>query len=725
MAAEARQAATVAAASEDTLRAALEKLKEEHTSAAELASANAEKLQQSISDLERQRDMLINNLESEKHQLQSRIDELMEQQKSRAETVEQDGQRLEDEVQNLQNELRESQRKLAEEQEKAEESSRRSQSSQTAAIESAKGREDELQATIARLTEELEALSKSSDAKAKDSESQIVSLSADLEGVRQRLADREEKQAEYDADLKRAKMAIEESHAADIASWQAKHQALQQQVSEYEERLKQMEEQQESLVQAHNIALDTSESERMDVSQRLTAALHEHSQRIEKIHREHGAASDQLKAELEKAKAVEAATEPVTVAADVEERVKDEVQSLKDQHASDLAASEKQYADQIESLKSSHFRELQSIRNQANQSGSELTSLRQALKSKDDQIKSLKEQVDSMSEALNSRPYPLPPASPNLDHDHLDALAQKHELELSRAREKARKYELVSHEAQRKAHQLSKDVIDLQEQIAKLNTLVLLERDKAAKAMAEVFEMTMATPFAQGLKEQRSPGNEVNKRIPLLSPDALSPKSAMPLDLPEPSRLPQLSPSLQPLPPRRPSTSSRRGHGRSVSHAPTVHENVPAGSRSDFPSPIRPVSPYDRSAPLYHVTEATPDLQSDLPQFTSPFHNPSPFDGYAPTINVSHNDSVASSKISPKAKHARRQSLQMLQARIEDELGEDVLRPQPSAATSPQSGHLHSHYGLDAGTIHRLSKRASVGDELIWCAQCKGDLIII
>lgn len=66
-----------------------------------------------------------------------------------------------------------------------------------------------------------------------------------------------------------------------------------------------------------------------------------------------------------------------------------------------------------------------------------------------------------------------------------------------------------------------------------------------------------------------------------------------------------------------------------------------------------------------------------------------------------------------------------IQARIEDELGEDVLRPQSSTTTSLQSAHLHSHYGLDPGTIHRLSKRASVGDELIWCAQCKGDLIII
>jgi hypothetical protein len=39
--------------------------------------------------------------------------------------------------------------------------------------------------------------------------------------------------------------------------------------------------------------------------------------------------------------------------------------------------------------------------------------------------------------------------------------------------------------------------------------------------------------------------------------------------------------------------------------------------------------------------------------------------------------------------------------------------------------HLHTHYGLDAGTVLRLSKRASIGEECIFCGNCKGDLIII
>jgi len=75
--------------------------------------------------------------------------------------------------------------------------------------------------------------------------------------------------------------------------------------------------------------------------------------------------------------------------------------------------------------------------------------------------------------------------------------------------------------------------------------------------------------------------------------------------------------------------------------------------------------------------------------------------------------------------------VEILQARIEDEMGFDVLAPPPpKKATSPDlSGSpeqgLHVHYGLDPGTISRLSKRASVGDELIWCSACKGDLIII
>lgn len=60
-------------------------------------------------------------------------------------------------------------------------------------------------------------------------------------------------------------------------------------------------------------------------------------------------------------------------------------------------------------------------------------------------------------------------------------------------------------------------------------------------------------------------------------------------------------------------------------------------------------------------------------------------------------------------------------------MGQEVLQPTVMHnlhAPNVPAG-LHAHYGLDAGTIQRLSKRASVGDELIWCAQCKGDLIII
>lgn len=67
---------------------------------------------------------------------------------------------------------------------------------------------------------------------------------------------------------------------------------------------------------------------------------------------------------------------------------------------------------------------------------------------------------------------------------------------------------------------------------------------------------------------------------------------------------------------------------------------------------------------------------------------------------------------------------------MEDEMGYEVVSPANAAGdSSAASGNdhqaLHPHYGLDATAIARLTKRVSVGDELIWCPACKGDLIII
>jgi predicted nucleic acid-binding Zn-ribbon protein len=313
---------------------------------------------------------------------------------------------------------------------------------------------------------------------------------------------------------------------------------------------------------------------------------------------------------------------------------------------------------QIEKLRGAHFKELQTIRNSANKATNELAELKISSKKKDDQLASLREQVTSLSEALQQRPYPLPPPSPHLDIDYIDGLKQKHELEVSKARERIRQLEHSSHDASDKAHGLSKQVVDMQEQIAKLNTLLLIERDKAHKAMVEMFEMTGA--FGS---KPKTPGNIVNQGEPRLSASAISPRSPE-TSLPATrtvsaahTPLPMLSPTSQ-LPGdgrRSPSNGTRRAsHGRSFSHAPTRTDGMPSSSPKDYPFPqSRSPTPGPAVAPSFNVISATPNLESDAPQFISPFNNPSPFDGYAPVGSTA--------KISPKAKHARRQSLQMLQ----------------------------------------------------------------
>lgn len=197
------------------------------------------------------------------------------------------------------------------------------------------------------------------------------------------------------------------------------------------------------------------------------------------------------------------------------------------------------------------------------------------------------------------------------------------------------------------------------------------------------FGSSSAAGRRQAAKPVKQPGNPVNLMEPRKSGSAISPRTA-PSPLPTPPRaaspsstsgqrtpLPELSPTSVPLPARSPpavGNNRRASHGRSFSHAPTVHENLPPSSRSDypFPQPGPSSSATRQEAPSFNFITATPDLGSDVPQFSSPFRNASPFDGYGPPSTPS------TPKISPKAKHARRQSLQLLQV------------GSPSAAQSPR-----------------------------------------
>lgn len=78
--------------------------------------------------------------------------------------------------------------------------------------------------------------------------------------------------------------------------------------------------------------------------------------------------------------------------------------------------------------------------------------------------------------------------------------------------------------------------------------------------------------------------------------------------------------------------------------------------------------------------------------------------------------------LNASTRHTRKESLSMLKTRMEDELGvEDLasaalLSPRSEGGRSPGAGH-------GSGGLHTRS--AVLGVDLVWCAECKGDLWVI
>lgn len=212
---------------------------------------------------------------------------------------------------------------------------------------------------------------------------------------------------------------------------------------------------------------------------------------------------------------------------------------------------------------------------------------------------------------------------------------------------------------------------EMQKQIDSLNALILIERDKAMKAMAEVFGMGSA-PIPAPSVYRNATAMSVSQSTSILAP----PVSTSPIPV-------VTKPAVQPAP-RRPSSFV---HRRSSSHLPTLNENMQLNQRDDvdFLSPKTTLLPL----PSPHSPIKTPSPKAERTAFLQQQRGPLP----------------------SATRHARRQSLTMLKSRMEEELGlPDILQPGPDHF--PGMG-LPSQ--LDSLSQRRPS--AKLGHDMIWYVQ--------
>lgn len=301
-------------------------------------------------------------------------------------------------------------------------------------------------------------------------------------------------------------------------------------------------------------------------------------------------------------------------------------------HKTKLEAAENQ-AEEEKSRRTALDEELASLKDQLEQQQSEIEELR-----------TFKSQTEAEAASAEKAPEfsPLTPANAVSPLEHKDNIASEE-----------------SSDSQKK------QIEDMQKQIDDLNALVLIERDKAMKAMTEVFGMG-STPSPSRPIQQQAPASHFALSAPAAQTESISP-TTIPDD--PISQLQSTS--------RRPPAFA---HRRSASHLPTLNENLQASQRRDFD-----YSPKGSLVPLPSPPIRLPSPSTERRSFLR-----------------------SSGPLPPATRHARRQSLTMLKSRMEEELGmPDILAQQSVAPQIPGAPALQQH-------DHRRPA-AKLGQDLIWC----------
>jgi hypothetical protein len=259
--------------------------------------------------------------------------------------------------------------------------------------------------------------------------------------------------------------------------------------------------------------------------------------------------------------------------------------------------------------------------------------------------------VPPSATAFSAAPKELPNGHVSSDAARLDEVKAQHDLELSALRSDMRDLEGKAFGDQGRAHALQKQVEDLQADVARLEGLVTVERERALKAMKEAFAVGAATSTA-----------------PLPSPLRTPPAPALPMLTPS-----RLGPSPSPSPS---SSFASRSHRRSRTEAAIPSGSVTTPIEFPFPSP-------------------------------TPSPRPPPTTSTGPPRRASHARRVSLNLLKTRMEdELGLPDISIVSATPETPAYRD-------RADEAEEGRFSGDYGRSPP--HSARPRAQLGDDLIWC----------
>lgn len=372
------------------------------------------------------------------------------------------------------------------------------------------------------------------------------------------------------------------------------------------------------------------------------------------------------------------------------------------EEVADLTSELERHVTEVQELKT----ELMERKGEIIESESALAELREALNSaqedliaKDNDIEELRSRNQTSTPTIQINGATPDPSV--YDRDYVDGIQQQHELDLSAARAQIRSLEERIFAAEDASYIMLKANGDLKSQVEGMMESLDQEKEKTRRKEREVEAL-----------QASERDNQVNSRSSSNSPLPPPPRAT-----PSPSRTLLDSPH------------AHAGHA----HSENSHSHVDTASPSPSPKPqillsspgplVSPPSPSIRSSPRAYahrrVSSHLPtSTENMLPGQSSSFPFPSPSDQRQPLSNLSI--PVPSSlprNLAPATRHARKASLSMLRTRMEDELGIDDLS---SNLVREENGILSPRLGE-----HLRTRTAVLGEDLVWCAQCTGDLFMV
>ncbi|KAL8278346.1 hypothetical protein RQP46_009238 [Phenoliferia psychrophenolica] len=338
---------------------------------------------------------------------------------------------------------------------------------------------------------------------------------------------------------------------------------------------------------------------------------------------------------------------------------------------------------------------------------------------------------DAEIEELRVRPSPMPGspdvsksgATPNpsthpYDRDYIDAIQQQHELDLSTARAQIRKLEERIFVAEDSGYKMKKTNGDLKSQVESMLETLEMERDRTRRKERELAALRDAGNSGQQMPPPAvSPSvKDVAVMDPLASATSSPPRLPTVASPPRPTIPPP--PRAKAIPPVSPPPNVVSTPPVTTVTPPVAVQSPPVASAvptiepaavAPSPLPTPPPPEHDHSA-HDHSSHGHDHVHEEVGSVVTP-PSEALVDPYAPRDELSSSEHVT--------RHARKESLSILKTRMEDELGVDDL-----VHTSERSPMSEGGRSMTPGAEKR-SRSAVLGDDLVWCAQCTGDLFVV